>query len=157
MKIEKECVVAINFTVKDEEDNVLESSPAEKPLVYLHGAGNLVLGLERGLKGLKVGDKETIIVYPEEGFGEVAPELKVKADKSQFPPEIQLEVDRVLERDESGEKTRYRIVAIEGDTVFMDGNHPMAGKNLHYSVEVVSIRPATEDELEKGQPDIIVN
>ncbi|QPJ61608.1 MAG: peptidylprolyl isomerase [Candidatus Nitronauta litoralis] len=157
MIIEKECVVAINFTVKDEDDNVLESSPAEEPLVYLHGAGNLVIGLEKGLKGMKVGEKETITVYPEEGFGEVVPELKVKAEKSMFPPEIQLEVDRVLERDEGGEKTRYRIVAIDGDTVYMDGNHPMAGKNLHYSVEVVSIRPATDDELEKGQPDVIVH
>ncbi len=154
MTIEKECVVAINFTVKDDEDNVLESSPPEQPLVYLHGAGNLVLGLEKGLKGLKVGDKESITVYPEEGFGEVVPELKVKADKSMFPPEIKLEKDRILERDEGGEKTRYRIVAVDGDTVYLDGNQPMAGKTLHYSVEVVSIRPATEEELEKGQPDL---
>lgn len=157
MIIEKECVVAMNFTVKDEEDNVLESSPAQKPLVYLHGAGNLVIGLERGLKGMKVGDKETITVYPEEGFGEAEPALKVKADKSMFPPDIKLEVDRVLERDDGGEKTRYRVVKVEGDTVYLDGNHPMAGKTLHYSVDIVSIRQATDGELEKGHPEMIVN
>ncbi len=154
MIIESECVVAFNFTVKDEKENVLESSPPGKPLVYLQGAGNLVLGLEKGLKGMKVGDKETIIVYPEEGYGDVDPSLKVKTSKSQFPPEIKIEKDRVLERDEKGEKKRFRIVNVDGDTVFMDGNHPMAGKTLHYHVDIVSIRPATEEELEKGQPNL---
>ena len=153
MNIESECVVAFNFTVKDEEENVLESSPPGKPLVYLQDAGNLVLGLEKGLKGLKVGDKKIITVYPEEGFGEVDPSLKMKANKSQFPPEIKIEKDRVLEREEKGMKQRFRIMAVDGDTIYMDGNNPMAGKTLHYSVDIVSIRPATEDELEKGQPN----
>ena len=84
MIIENECVVSINFTVKDDEENVLESSPPGKPLVYLHGAGNLALGLEKGLKGMKLGDKETIIVYPEEGFGEVDPSLKLKTGSLNF-------------------------------------------------------------------------
>ena len=154
MIIESESVVAFNFTVKDEGENVLESSPPGQPLVYLHGAGNLALGLEKGLKGLKLGDKETITVYPEEGFGEVDPSLKLKANKSQFPSEIKIEKDRVLERDEKGVKKRFRIMAVDGDTIYMDGNHPMAGKTLHYSVDIVSIRPATEEELEKGQPNL---
>ncbi len=154
MKIESECVVSINFTVKDEEENVLESSPPGQPLVYLQGAGNLVQGLEKGLKGMKLGEKKTITVYPEEGFGEVDPSLKLKANKSQFPPEIKIEKNRVLERDENGVKQRFRIIAVDGDTVYMDGNHPMAGKTLHYGVDIVSIRPATEDELENGQPNL---
>ena len=154
MIIESECVVTINFTVKDEEENVLEASPPDKPLVYLHGAGNLVLGLEKGLKGMKLGEKETIIVYPEEAYGEVDPSLKLKADKSQFPPEIPLEKDRILERKEQGATQRFRIMDVDGDTVYMDGNHPMAGKTLHYSVDIVDIRPATEEELEKGQPTL---
>ena len=101
-----------------------------------------------------MGDKETIIVYPEEGFGEVDPSLKLKANTSQFPSEIKIEKDRVLEREEQGVKKRFRIMAVDGDTVYMDGNHPMAGKTLHYSVDIVSIRPATEEELEKGQPNL---
>ncbi len=108
MIIKSECVVSINFSVKDEEENVLESSPPGQPLVYLQGAGNLVLGLEKGLKGMKLGDKKTITVYPEEGFGEVDTSLKLKADKSQFPPEIKIEKDRVLERKEQGVIQRFR-------------------------------------------------
>ncbi len=157
MIIESECVVTLHFSVKDEDENVLETSPPDKPLVYLHGCGNLVLGLEKGLKGMKLGEKETITVYPEEAYGEIDPSLKLKANKSQFPPEIKLEKDRILEREEQGVKQRFLIVAVDGDTVYMDGNHPMAGKTLHYSVEIVSIRPATEEELEKGQPDVIVH
>ncbi len=111
-------------------------------------------GAQKGLKDMKVGDKETITVYPEEGFGEVDPSLKLKANKSQLPPEIKIEKDRVLEREEQGVKKRFRIMAVDGDTVYMDGNHPMAGKTLHYSVDIVSIRPATEEELEKGQPNL---
>ncbi len=153
MIIENEFVVSFNFVVKDEEGNELESSPTGEPLVYLHGAGKLLPGLEKGLKGMKLGAQETITVYPEEGFGEVDPSLKLKAKKSQLPPEIKIEPDRILERDEDGVKQRFRIVAVDGDTVYMDGNHPMAGKTLQYHVDIVSIRPATNEELEKGQPN----
>ena len=98
--------------------------------------------------------ERNVILSLEQDTKVYADKVLWQTSKSQFPPEIKIEKDRVLERDEKGEKKRFRIVNVDGDTVFMDGNHPMAGKTLHYDVDIVSIRPATEEELEKGQPNL---
>jgi FKBP-type peptidyl-prolyl cis-trans isomerase SlyD len=149
--IAQDKVVSLAYSLKDEEGEVLDQSDAQEPFVYLHGAEQIVPGLENALTGLKVGDKKQVTVQPDEGYGEFNPDLRLTVKKTQFPAEAELveglEFETTLQ---DGTPAIFTIVEIEGDQVTVDGNHPLAGEVLHFDVEVLSIRDATADELSHG-------
>ena len=151
MKIEKNSVVAIDYTLKDDAGETLDSSAGQEPLHYMHGHNNIVDGLEKALDGKDVGDKLTVTVTPKDGYGERDEKKILKVESSALPKEMAPEIGmQVAAEGPSGDVVPLWITAVEGASVTLDGNHPMAGKTLHFTVEVKSIRAASEEELNHG-------
>jgi FKBP-type peptidyl-prolyl cis-trans isomerase SlyD len=146
-------VVSIHYVLTDDDGVELDSSRGQQPLEYLHGAGNIVVGLESGLVGHKVGDRFKVDVAPEEGYGVHDPEGVQRVARDSFPTEVELEPGMQFMAEEGdGEAMTIWIQALEGDMVVIDMNHPLAGKTLHFDVEVSGMREATAEELEHGHP-----
>lgn len=148
--VEARKVVSIHYTLKNDAGDVLDSSSGQDPLIYLHGAGNIVPGLEKQIDGKSVGDKLSAVVPAAEGYGEREGPGPQPVPKSAFGgADVQPGMSLVVE-DESGNHMPLWVVKVEGEQVFVDGNHPLAGETLHFDVEVVEIRDATEQELAHG-------
>lgn len=144
-------VVNLSYSLTDKEGKVLDRADKDAPFSYLHGGSQIVPGLEAALEGLKTGDKKKVVVSPEEGYGEKNPALKLAVNRSQFPEGMEVEVGMQFEANGGdGEGMIFTIEEIEGDKVHIDGNHPMAGVTLHFDVEVLDVRDATEEELDHG-------
>ncbi|HVH47893.1 MAG TPA: peptidylprolyl isomerase [Labilithrix sp.] len=151
--IEPNARVVLDYTLRDSDDDVLDASDADEgePIVYVHGYGMLVPGLEKALTGLEVGAQKEIIVPPEEGFGERDEELVLEVDRSEMPRPEAVEIgDELVAESPDGEEAVMRVVAIKADAVVLDGNHPLAGETLRYSVLVREVRPATDEEIEQA-------
>lgn len=148
--VSKGMVVGLAYTLFV--DNAIEdSAPVSNPLEYLQGYNNLIEGLEKQLEGLKVGDKKTAYVEPEEGYGEYNEEMIITLDRELFPENFPIEIGRPvpLMTEDENQITGF-ICDFNEVTVTVDLNHPMAGKTLHFECEIVSLRPGTEEELEHG-------
>lgn len=151
MQIEKDCVVAIQYTLKDDDGTVLDSSSEGQPLEYLHGAGNIIPGLEKALEGRDEGEELTVNVPPEEAYGERDDNLK---------QEVSLELFQGVESVEPGMRFQAQtqagvqivtVTEVEGESVTVDANHPLAGQALNFEVAVDKVREATDEEKEAGQ------
>lgn len=150
MQITSGKVVAIDYTLTDDNGQVLDSSEGKQPLVYLHGEGQIIFGLEKALNGKSVGDSLNVKVSPEEGYGE-RDETKivtVSRDKLKGLSNIK-EGMQLSSRTEQGQ-INFVVAKIEGDSVTLDGNHGLAGQNLNFDVTVRDIRPATAEEISHG-------
>lgn len=146
MQITKDKVAQIHYTLKDAEGKVLDSSEGGDPLNYLHGAGNLIPGMEEGLEGKSQGDKFKLKVTPEKGYGTHDKSLIQKVPRSSFGA-------GQVEKGMKFQTNRGQVVTVTEtslDSVTVDGNHPLAGKILFFDVEVVGIRNATQEELSHG-------
>ena len=149
--IKKDSVVSLRYILKNKNGEELDRSENATPLAYMHGYGQIVPGLENVLEGLAVGDKKEVTVTPQEGYGEVQPELKMKVGRDKFPADVNIERGmQFSSKMEDGGEIPFTVLAIEGDDVLLDGNHPLAGETLHFSVEVVEVRSATAEELQHG-------
>lgn len=149
MKIANDCVVSFDYTLTNDSGEVLDSSRAGQPLRYLHGAGNIISGLERELADRSTGDSLKVSVLPADGYGEVREELIQEVPLSAFP------VDEVKPgmRFEAGTQSgsvSVVVTAVTDETATVDGNHPLAGEVLHFDVQIVDVRPASEEELAHG-------
>lgn len=143
-------VVELSYVLKNSTGEELDRADQNDPLAYLHGHGNIVPGLEDALEGLKVGDKKSVVVPPDEGYGEVNPDLRLKIDRSHFPKDQKIEPGMQFVAEMGGGHVPFLVHKVEGDMVFVDGNHPLAGETLHFDVEVIGVRDATKEELEHG-------
>ncbi|HOX33375.1 MAG TPA: peptidylprolyl isomerase [Spirochaetales bacterium] len=150
MVIEKNRVVTIDYKLQDTEGEVLDSSEGAEPLVYLHGNDNIIAGLEKHLLGKKAGDDVDCLVPAVEAYGERDNALVFTVPKSEFGPEAELEIGAQFEAHGEGGAQIVTVVAIDGDEVTIDANHPLAGEDLHFTVKVVDVREATAEELEHG-------
>ena len=146
MKISKDKVAAIHYTLTDNSGNVLDTSDGREPLHYLHGAGNLIPGMEEGLEGKAQGDKFSIKVPPAKGYGELDPSMTQKVPRSAFG-------DQPVQKGmkfSTGSGAVVTVVEVGLDSVTVDANHPLAGVELNFQVEVVEVRNATSEELSHG-------
>ena len=150
MSISQDQVVSIHYTLRDEAGEIIDSSPAGEPLAYLHGHGNLVPGLERELAGRSVGDKLTVTLSPADGYGEHDPKLVQQVPRRALKGVGNLRVGMRLSASSGRSDRTVTVTRIAGDLVTVDGNHPLAGKRLHFEVEVAGVRAATETELSHG-------
>jgi FKBP-type peptidyl-prolyl cis-trans isomerase SlyD len=149
--IQKDSVVGITYVLTNNAGVELDQADKNDPFYYLHGASNIVPGLEDELEGLKVGDKRKVAVAPELGYGEINPNLKIKVGRNAFPAGTEIEVGMQFAADVgAGQPMPFTVEKVEGDDIFLDGNHPLAGETLNFDVEVVSVRQATADELSHG-------
>ncbi len=150
LMIGKNAVVAIHYTLKDDTGQVMDSSSGGEPLTYLHGANNLIAGLENELNGKTAGQSFTATIPPAEAYGETNPALIQKVDKEMFQGVDKIEPGMAFTAQGPQGQQQIMVTAVEGDQVTVDANHPMAGKTLHFDVEVVSVRDATKQELDHG-------
>jgi len=148
MKIEKNSAVTLRFKVTDSLGKVVEES--NEPMVYLHGGyGNTLPKIEEALDGQETGYKVTLALSAADAFGLRDENLMQTIPKSQFPPGVK--VGGQLEgRGEDGQAHAFTVVKIKGDTVILDGNHPLAGKDLRFALAVMDVRPASEEEIAHG-------
>lgn len=151
MKIAANSVVAIDYTLTDDSKTQLDSSAGGEPLRYLHGARNIIPGLENALTGKSAGDELQVTVQPEDGYGPVDPELIQDAPLSAFQG-----VDDVkpgMQFQAQGPDGQSRVITVREvheDSVSIDGNHPLAGRVLHFAVKIADVRAATAEEIEHG-------
>lgn len=143
-------VVSMEYTLKVD-GVVTDSSEGREPLEYVHGAGNIIPGLEREITGMALGDSKNVLVAAADGYGEEDDNAFMDVPRDQFPAEIPMEVGTELQvKNQAGQPMFARIDKVGKQTVRLDFNHPLAGKELHFSVKVVGLRDATAEEKEHG-------
>jgi FKBP-type peptidyl-prolyl cis-trans isomerase SlyD len=148
--VQKDTVVSMEYTLHVDEEEI-DSSKGHDPLQFLVGHGNIISGLEREMIGMKVGESKDVVVSPAEGYGEFDESAFMNVPRSAFPEDIPVEEGTELTvRDDTGQPRYARIDAVEGDTVTLNFNHPLAGDELHFKVKVVGVREPSSEELEHG-------
>lgn len=150
MQIAEKTVVSIHYTLTNSTGETLDSSFGQDPLVYLHGAQNIIVGLEDALKGKTVGDALQVTVEPEQGYGETREELIQEVDRSAFEGVEDIDVGMQFMAQTPWGEQPVTVVKVEGEQITLDGNHPLAGETLNFDVEVVDIREASDEEMEHG-------
>lgn len=144
-------VVTMHFTLMNADGDELDTSRGSQPMVYLHGHDNIVPGLEKALEGAVVGSKHKIVVEPSEGYGERDPEATQVVPRENFPADLSLEPGMQFATETpDGYKLALWIVEAGDDEVTITFQHPLVGAELHYDVEIVSIREATAHEVSRG-------
>lgn len=151
MNINGVCVVSIHYKLTDTDDNIIDTSEGQEPFVYLHGANNVIPGLERALEGKSAGDNLKVTISPDDAYGEKNPDLIQKVPKKIFESVEDLQTGMTFEtQDAEGRVQRIMVEEIEGETVTINANHPLAGLTLNYDVTVESVREATKEEIDHG-------
>ena len=150
MQINDNHVVTLHYTLKDNDDKILDKSE-DGSFCYLHGASNIIPGLENALTGKSASDTFSVTIPPEEAYG-VHDEAKSQdVSRDMFPPDADIEAGMQFNAEgPEGQTIVVTIKKVEGDTVTVDGNHPLAGVTLNFDVTVMDIRDATTEELEHG-------
>lgn len=149
--IDDNLVVSMHYKLTDDDGNVLDSSEGSEPLSYLHSAGNIIPGLEKALVGKVEGDSLQVRVEPAEGYGEVMPDLIQTIERADFQDVESVEVGMAFEaKAPDGSVQRIVVKKVDGDEVTIDANHPLVGVVLHFDIEIVGVREATEEELAHG-------
>ena len=145
MKIEKDTVVSLRYKVAEANGKLIEES--KEPMVYLHGGyDNTLPKIEAALAGQEPGFQATLQLSPEDAFGLRDEALVRTIPKKEFPPGVK--VGGQLEgRTDAGEPHVFHVMKIKGDTVHLDGNHPLAGRELRFTIKVTGVRAATAEEI----------
>lgn len=150
MKIAEKHVVTLNYTLKDNDDNIIDKSD-DGSFCYLHGASNIIPGLENALTGKTSGDELSVSVAPEEGYGPRDDARIQEVPRDAFPPDITIEPGMQFNAEgPEGQAVMVTIAKAEDNTVIVDGNHPLAGVTLNFDVTITDIRDASAEELEHG-------
>ena len=144
-------VVTMHYKLVLDSGQVVDSSEGKDPLGYLHGAGNIVPGLEEAMTGKAAGESFDVKIDPDKGYGPRHDAAVQKVPKQAFPADAPLQAGLQFQaQGPDGQPLMGTIQAIEGEEGTVDFNHPLAGETLHFSIEVVSIRDATAEEKEHG-------
>jgi len=148
MKITKDTIVTLTFRATDAKGKVLEDG--KTPRAYLHGGhGNTLPGIEKALEGQAVGFAATLALSPEDAFGERDESLATNMPKRDFPAGVKVG-GQLQGNNGQGEQQMFTVMKIKGDTVLLDGNHPLAGQTLHVAVKVLEVKAATAEEVTHG-------
>lgn len=149
--IADDMVVSIDYTLTLDDGQVIDSSEGREPLVYLHGRGQIIPGLEKELVGMAVGDAKKVSVLPAEGYGEVDPNATQMVEHSIFPDDLDLKPGvRLQMATPEGHPLEAEVVELKEEGVVLDFNHPLAGETLHFDISIKDLRDATADELSHG-------
>ncbi len=150
MLIQKNTAVSIDYILKGDDGNIIDQS-TNGQFIFLAGAQNIIPGLENALIGKGVGDELDVSIAPKDAYGEIEPGRIQKVPRSAFPEGADIQVGaRFHGAGPDGNPVAVTVASVEGDEIEIDGNHALAGKTLHFSVKVVEVRGATEDEIAHG-------
>ena len=148
MKIAKDTIVTLSFRATDAQGKVLEDG--KTPRAYLHGGyGNTLPGIEKALEGQEAGYTASLVLTPEDAIGERDESLATSIPKRDFPPGVKVGA-QLQGTNEQGEQQVFTVMKIKGDTVLLDGNHPLAGQTLQLAVKVLDVKPASAEEVAHG-------
>ncbi len=150
MNISENCVASFHYTLTDSSGKVLDSSEGQEPLSYLHGASNIIPGLEEALAGKQVGDKLQVAVPAAQAYGLRNDDLIQELPSSMFSGIEQIEAGMEFHAETEHGLQVVTVTKVEGDQITIDGNHPLAGVDLNFDVEITEVRAATEEELSHG-------
>ncbi|HOP25731.1 MAG TPA: peptidylprolyl isomerase [Candidatus Sabulitectum sp.] len=154
MEIRNNRVASFHYTLKNPEGEVISASPEDDPLTYIHGTGSIIPGLERELEGKSQGDSFSVVVPPEEGYGQRNPNLVAVLKREVFHGMDKLEPGMQFQaQDSNGNLQVITVSEVNGDEVTVDRNHPLAGMPLDFTVNVVDVREQTEEEAQ-GAEDV---
>ena len=142
-------VISFHYTLTDKGGAVIDSSVGKNPLIFLSGAGQMIPGLERVLIALPKGEKKTVVVAYQDAYGLYDQKFIIQAQRSQLPPQ-EVKVGDVFQVDDGHSYRDVVVVEIKEDKIILDGNHPLAGKDLTFAVEILDARPATAEEIAHG-------
>ena len=144
-------VVSMHYKLTNAGGELLDSSEGREPLTYLHGAGNIIPGLENALVGKVAGDSLQVEITPAEGYGEVRQELLQVVPREAFQGVEQIEPGMAFQAQGQDGTTRQIVVReINGNDITVDGNHPLAGVDLHFDVQIIEVREASAEEVAHG-------
>lgn len=149
MQISDNTVVSIHYTLKSDAGDILDSSENAGPLTYLHGAGNIIPGLESALTGHEQGEKLNVTVEPDQAYGVHRDDLVQKVTRDKFPVD-DLQPGMRFKAETAQGTQILTVTEVQAEDVTVDANHPLAGETLHFDVEVVDTRKATAEEVEHG-------
>lgn len=150
MQIAANTVVSIHYTLTNPAGQELDSSFGREPLPYIHGHNNIIPGLENALEGKSAGERISVTVEPEEGYGPLRDELIQEIDRANFQGVDNVEPGMQFMAQTPWGEQPVKVTKVEGDKVTVDGNHPLAGETLTFDVDIVDVREATKEELEHG-------
>lgn len=151
-RVRRNRVVLVHMRVFERDGTLLQSTEADGPFAYLHGHGNLIKKLEDALDGLVAGERCEIAISPAEGYGERVEDVLVEVPRSSLAPDMALEVGTQVAANGPEGQMEFTVVEIGEDTVTLDANHPLAGKELLFELQVEAVRPAHKDEIKHRRP-----
>ena len=150
MQVADNTAVSIHYTLTNDEGEVLDSSIDDEALVYLHGAGNIISGLELSLVGKVAGDKFKVRIEAEHAYGELSDDMIQVISREMFEGIDDIEVGMQFHADVSHGTGVVTVISLDDNDITVDGNHPLAGQALTFDVEVIDVRAATEEEAHHG-------
>ena len=150
MKIESETVVSFHYTLRDENGKELETSRGSEPSVYLHGANNIIRGLEAAMTGRESGDVFTVSLAPAEAYGMRNPDRMQRVPVKHLAFRGKLEAGKVVQLNTAEGMRAVTVVKAGRHSADIDANHPLAGQTLAFDVEIVDLRPASPEEIAHG-------
>jgi FKBP-type peptidyl-prolyl cis-trans isomerase SlyD len=150
LPITKHTVATLEYTLRDGDGEVIDTTEGGTPLIYVHGTGSLIPGLELALEGKGPGDEVSVKIAPEDAYGERDDELIHSVERAALPQDEELELGMTLEAESEQGVQIVTVVGFEKDDVLLDGNHPLAGVTLHFEVKVIDTRPASPEEIAHG-------
>ncbi|HLA98224.1 MAG TPA: peptidylprolyl isomerase [Anaerolineales bacterium] len=149
-RVEDDVIVSLAYTLSVDGE-VIDTSDDDGPIQFIQGKGHIVAGLERAIYGMQVGDRKELVVSAADGYGEEDPSAIANIPRREFPPEIPLEPGVELQlTDQEGDELEAYIVSVGPEMVRLNFNHPLAGKELHFAVQISNLRLATPEELDHG-------
>lgn len=150
MQLTKDKVGTVNYILKDKDGEIIDKAQ-DGSFAYLHGARNIIPGLENELEGKEIGYKNNIVIEPKDAYGERNLEQIQRIPLSMFPDDVEIKEGMQFQAQSAeGTPVVVTVTAIDAGEVIVDGNHPLAGIQLHFDIEVIHVRDANEEELEHG-------
>jgi FKBP-type peptidyl-prolyl cis-trans isomerase SlyD len=149
--VSDQLVVGIDYTLRDDEGQVIDTNEGYPPLEFLQGFNQIIPGLEQALYGMTVGEEKAVVVAPAEGYGEYNPDAQESVPMDMFPDDMDVEAGMSIQvQDQNGQVLQATIAQVGADGVTLDFNHPLAGMTLHFDVRIASLRAASAEELDHG-------
>jgi FKBP-type peptidyl-prolyl cis-trans isomerase SlyD len=147
--------VTLSYVLFDERGEAVDRVTESEPLTYVHGYAQIVPGLERGIEGMKAGERRSITVDPDEAFGQRDEAGIFAVDKEDFPDSEQVTPgDEFMAQSPDGEPMAMRVIEVRSDAFVVDTNHPLAGQRVRFEVEVSDVRPASEQEIQEAESEL---
>ncbi len=144
-------VATFHYALRDKDGNEIDNSSEKGPISIMLGKGHIVQGLDELLPTMKKGEKKSVVIPPEKGYGVVDESLRLKVPRNQFPPDADVKLRMQFQTSDEPGAPLFTVMHIDEDGfVYVDGNHPLAGHDLHFDIEIVDMRPADPDEIAHG-------